>query len=678
MIRKHALIVLILALMFMPMSVPNARALEVHENDTFTINIHTNLSDGSGDYDEYEENEYDNRIYEVISVSDDVAEWLVHRNYSYHDSEGGYLYEETVHHFFVSTTTGQYLNNTMDSPESYRKYYKYDNIWFQIDPTLPVGSTVHILGYDYTVQGLTTVFLDLVTAVDVIAVSITNAYQRIYDAEYDPDGMFEAWFDETYYFDPETGYIVMYEWNAFCSTSQGNFDWSEVGVVVASSYSLNYNEAASQIRMATYIAILVGIIVVIIIVRGAAIRVAKKRVEKAIGIISKKIPPPKAKPEDLAPTLWNPLTVDHHELLKNPPETEALSLLPGVFITIEPDNRVALVNTRTGLEVKDVLADKTSSPPEAGGDVLKNTVYDLKEESMMLLYRLALGMISNGSPDYMLLQNSFPGIDSYIQPTDGIATSDPHAVEVFTLLTKDSNPELQSIIELMARRKILDYTLGQAPLSPMSHYKKLKQVLKYEPGTAFLVGDDDLLSISLARHGIEVVLVEIDPYTCALISHIAQIENLPIKVYQSDLRAPIPNGIPGNFDIFVADPDFTIEAFALFLARGLSQIRQGGIGLINYENSRIQKFMSKHLLERLNVGVIERVEEMWDYVIVRNLVPHRHGTGKYATVTYTEEVALLTAPFSSVMYVIERTPETEIILDRSEGLEGVEYSIYDF
>lgn len=118
-------------------------------------------------------------------MSGDVAEWLVHRNHSYHDSEGSHTYEETTHHFFVSTTTGQYLNNTMDRPVSYSNYYTYDNIWFQIDPDMPVGSTVHILGFDYTVQGPTTMFLDLTTAVDVIAVSITNAYHRVYDVEYD-------------------------------------------------------------------------------------------------------------------------------------------------------------------------------------------------------------------------------------------------------------------------------------------------------------------------------------------------------------------------------------------------------------------------------------------------------------------------------------------------------------
>lgn len=60
---------------------PHARALEVHENDTFTINVHTNISGGSGDYEDYEENEYDNRIYEVLSVNGDMAEWMVYRNY---------------------------------------------------------------------------------------------------------------------------------------------------------------------------------------------------------------------------------------------------------------------------------------------------------------------------------------------------------------------------------------------------------------------------------------------------------------------------------------------------------------------------------------------------------------------------------------------------------------------
>ncbi len=670
-----------LLVLFTPIRITDARALQVQKNDTFTIHIHTHLSGQTGDYDDYTEDEYDDRLYTALSVNGTAAEWMVYRNYSYHDSEDGHSQSTTTHHFYVNTTSGEYINHTMDSPRSYLQYYTYDNIWFQIDPTLPVGSTVHILGYDYTVIGNSTVFVDLVTAVDTIAVSLTGSSQHFNDPDYGSGGI-DAVVDETFYYDPITGYIVAYDWVAHCSTSLGDFKWVETGVVTKSSYPLQYNAHASQMRIVLYVVATIVSVAIVLAIREVYVQTLKKRVKRAVAMISGEVPPPTAAGE--APTLWNPLTLDYHSLLENPPETDAVGFGPGIFLTIEPDNRVAVVNTRVGHE-------------------LRNTVFQLQPENMWLLYKLALGMMASGSPDYSMLVVAFPGLEYYLEPATEIAGSDPHAVEVFTKLTgvqsvveavmsgqktsgvgigaspeipDEDAGELASIIQLMARRKVMDYSLGQAPLSPRSHWKKLKTVLKYTPSSVLLVGDDDLLSISLARRNIEVTLLEIDPYTCALVAYIAERENLPIHIYQTDLREPLPADIRGNFDLFVGDPDFTIEAFTLFLSRGLSLIRQGGIGLINYERSFPQELMSSYLLDLLDVELVEKFEEPWDYVIVRNI---SGGTtsGKYSSVSYTKQIVLNVAPFESIMYVVRRTPETQIILDRSDRLLVPDSAIYD-
>lgn len=637
----------------------NVDALTINETDSFTIQIGTHLNGLTRDYEDYVEDEFETRTYSVVHVDENRAEWEMSRIYSFTSNEGGDFTDESEHSFIIDPRDGSYLDGTFDGPLGYLTYYTYDNIWFQIDPNLPEGSSVHILGYDYTVIGQTTVFIDLVNAVDVIEVSIFGVSQTVSDYEYDPDGSFEMVFSERYFFDPTTGYIIMYEWSADCYTSVGNFEWSEVGYITTTSYEIQYNQLATTGRVILYLIMSFAFIGVVVGVIRFTKRSWRNQVDHALGIISGEMKPPKAKPGEVAPSLWNPLSIDYHGLLENLPETGAVTLKSGVFIVLEPDGRIAVVDTK-------------------GKRDLGNLVYTSKEESIWLLYRLALGVFAHDSAEYELCMGTFPNLQSYIEPTAEVAASDMHALDVFETLTSKKHDDYTEVSRLMARRKILDYSLGQAPLTPESHLKKLKQILEHRPKSILLVGDDDLLSISLARRGIEVTLLEIDPYTCALIQELTEQENLQITIYQTDLRAPLPVELSGRFDLFVADPDFTIEAFALFLSRGLSQIRQGGIGLINFQNNRSQRYKADYLFERLDVDVRERFKETWTYVIVRNKVAYVTGTGKYRHTNYRTEVALATAPYSSVMFEIRRTPDTKIVLTAEMSLLGPEYAIYDF
>jgi hypothetical protein len=171
---------------------------------------------------------------------------------------------------------------------------------------------------------------------------------------------------------------------------------------------------------------------------------------------------------------------------------------------------------------------------------------------------------------------------------------------------------------------------------------------------------------------------EIDPYTCALIDGLAQMENLPITIHQVDLRDPMPKNIPDNFDLFVADPDFTIPAFALFASRGLSKLRVGGTGLINFENKGGQKFKAECFLEKINAEIVESDKEPWSYIIIRNQQISRGSYyGKYTYVDYEDDLVLSHAAYSSVMFVIKRGSMTEVPLLSHHRLESPAKSIYD-
>ena len=184
----------------------------------------------------------------------------------------------------------------------------------------------------------------------------------------------------------------------------------------------------------------------------------------------------------------------------------------------------------------------------------------------------------------------------------------------------------------------------------------------------------------LARKGINVTLAEIDPYTCALIAGISQAEKLPVTIHQIDLRNPLPPKIVGKFDLFVADPDFTIYAFGLFLLRGLSALKPNGIGLINFENSKAQSTKARLLLQALNIDIVNEFTEPWTYVILRNIdvAVGSSGYGKYSYVDYETEIELGEASYTSVMFVVKKTDQTKQILQANQTFDDPTQSIYDY
>lgn len=247
--------------------------------------------------------------------------------------------------------------------------------------------------------------------------------------------------------------------------------------------------------------------------------------------------------------------------------------------------------------------------------------------------------------------------------------------------------DYQAITELMARRKVFDYTLGQAPLTPFSHMMKLYEVLNLRPERVLLIGDDDLLSVSLARKGIEVTVVEIDPYTCALIHGIGEDERLPITIRQCDLKLAMPEDIPDNFDIFVADPDFTPLSFSLFLARGLSKLRIGGRAIINFEGKRYQKQIALGLIEKFDLHIEDFHAQSWTYSSIhhrkRKIIDGTsyYRTGKYSHIDYSyhyeHDIVYSEAPYSSQLYILKKVISTHLPIQANEAMEVDSKNLYD-
>ncbi|MFW9920448.1 MAG: hypothetical protein ACFFED_12670, partial [Candidatus Thorarchaeota archaeon] len=406
----------------MPFCVSGEMVFE--ETDSFSVVFHTSLTGTSGDYNGYTEEEHEERTYEVSSISGDQVTWIMDRRYSYTDTDGNSFDQEGSYRFSLNSVTRQYINSTYDAPSSYLDYYTFDYIWFRIDPDTPIDSQVTILGNEYTVIGLTTIFVDLISAVDVIELRATNVQQYILNDEYDPDGMLSITFTDSYYFDPTTGYFVHEVWSARGTTSVGNFDWYETGYLTESSYVLQQNAGQSLFRMLLFIGAILGVGLIFAAANDALKRGYQKSVMQAIRIMAGEIKPPMIEGQKVAPMLWNPLTISYQNLIERSPDVQYTTLQSGVYIAINPDNTIAIVDTQTNPR-------------------FKNLVFDFEETSLELLYKLALGTINPDTVEYQEVITRIQDVKDYLQSSDAVAPPDGHSLFIFNQI--DSN-RLQTIL----------------------------------------------------------------------------------------------------------------------------------------------------------------------------------------------------------------------------------------
>ncbi|MFQ4139835.1 bis-aminopropyl spermidine synthase family protein [Nodosilinea sp. PGN35] len=644
--------------------------------ETFTLEATTRLRGRTGEYRGYREEERDRRTYTITNVAGNVVSWRVTSDFRYSDSDGGGMAERYVFDVQTDATTRAYLNGTYDSPEIGRDYYTFDYIWFRIDPTAAGIETRHqILGNTFVVQGPRTARLGPLRAVESLHLALEQPYSRtVANTEYDPTGQWQLDVgDETYDYDPATGYLVRADWRATGRTSVGQFDWAEEIVLQDSSFPLSVNLGATAAGLVAPVGLGGGAIALLI----SYLPFQSWRWRRQVDTLLQALAPGGSglvaeAAARRALSAWNPMALRYTDLLDPDALGELasgdyLELRSGVYIINDLNNRLGIVDTH---------AD----------DYLPTQILPTQLDNLRLLYRLALGVTPGQVVEAAALGEGGLNLASYAVRSRGFAQPDAHGVEVYSAHrgSAPADPSYQDTIQLLARRRVLDYTLGQAPLSPQSHLKKVESILRDRPREVLLVGDDDLVSVALARRGIQATVLEVDPYTCALIQGIAQQENLPIALWQHDLRRALPPELDDpsrRFDLFVTDSDFTLESFFLFLNRGLSLLRVGGTGLINFEHRRAQRYRARHLLQQLQVAVLEEDRERWRYVILRNTKSGASGfyTGKYMAVNYREgDIGLAEASYGSVLFRIRRTIQTQVPLRARDDFGGGDRSIYDY
>lgn len=147
-----------------------------------------------------------------------------------------------------------------------------------------------------------------------------------------------------------------------------------------------------------------------------------------------------------------------------------------------------------------------------------------------------------------------------------------------------TNAELtEAIRALGAGRGSIRRDLDQVYATPESVARRARFLVAEgcAEGSLLFLGDDDLTSAatrSLASDA-RLSVLEVDPELVALL------KGAEIDVREHDLREPVPAELTGRDAVFT-DPPYAIEGFALFVARAIEALREGGTLYLAFGASR--------------------------------------------------------------------------------------------
>lgn len=128
-----------------------------------------------------------------------------------------------------------------------------------------------------------------------------------------------------------------------------------------------------------------------------------------------------------------------------------------------------------------------------------------------------------------------------------------------------------------------------------------------------LIGDDDLLSIALALTELPstITVLDVDKRLGDFLDNVNKNYGLDIKFFEYNISRPIPKELFEKFDVFSSEPLETISGLKAFIIRGLSCLKEGGVGyvgLTNYEASLKKWLKFQKLLINLNCVITDIIQ----------------------------------------------------------------------
>ncbi|RLG47593.1 MAG: hypothetical protein DRO06_02600 [Thermoproteota archaeon] len=184
---------------------------------------------------------------------------------------------------------------------------------------------------------------------------------------------------------------------------------------------------------------------------------------------------------------------------------------------------------------------------------------------------------------------------------------------------------LDGDLSFLARDLEVSLELDQLQAKIPSLAAKLREILRdtnVSGERVAVLGDDDLFSVLVARlyDPEEVVVFELDERVISRIERLREEMGLgEIRLVRHDLREPLPPEYRGRFDVFVADPPYTLLGMAAFLLRGWESLvkergRLGYVSTLQDEWSGLTPYCFE-FLGSLGFSVDRVVRGLGDYVV---------------------------------------------------------------
>jgi predicted methyltransferase len=123
---------------------------------------------------------------------------------------------------------------------------------------------------------------------------------------------------------------------------------------------------------------------------------------------------------------------------------------------------------------------------------------------------------------------------------------------------------------------------------------KIESLVPYD-APVLILGDDDLVSIELARRGFtDVTAFDIDPKVIAEIRQAAARSHLKINCVEQDLQKPVPQHLKRDYRVVLFDSEYSLAGISLFLKAALD---------LTGRRSGTLFFVSVHLMSLFRDGI---------------------------------------------------------------------------
>jgi hypothetical protein len=228
-------------------------------NDFFEYDYSTTVDQGQLDYSGYTESLHGHYRYAVLSVTGDTV--TVH-------GEGSYTYESSL----TGTQTGTESYNPVFSMRTRAYLSGIDvnvsdpasaSVWFWIATPVTLGQSIQVLDEPLTVRSLSdTVWIGAVPHSAILAAG-SGTYTR--DDAY---GRLTATYDDKYWFDRDSGFIVAEQYTEQDANATAAFHYAAQVSVTASSYAI-------PLDLVSFSLLYVGVPALVVVIVAGIIRVRR-------------------------------------------------------------------------------------------------------------------------------------------------------------------------------------------------------------------------------------------------------------------------------------------------------------------------------------------------------------------------------------------------------------------